>query len=548
MQIQKLTVLDAARLAREIDSLRGATIIAAFRDESRTETYIELENPASVLKYHIDGRTSYLSVIDSVPAGALKMVPGLTGYSLTSVSQMNFDRIIVLCIEKKDRLGRRTTGRLIVELIPNTGNMLFTDNAGLIKGSLKRSSVRKYTSPEPLKKPSILNLEQSGIEETGLDNGTIPDRIYGLNRRDILNLSEKLANKPEEEAKVLQDYAERAMRPGPAWMVISGGSPAGYSLVEPSLTSGESSTRYDSALVMYEAYYGRATTQEGEERRLESMKILLGKEIRRQRKKVDDLIKAVERNQESLHFKKFGELILANIGQIKKGNETVNLADIDAPSSEMIEIQLDPARSPAANAEAYFKKYRKAIASEKILGQRLKAARNRLERLQNVKEDCGHDIDLLESELQKIGIIGASRESQRRKKQERRKPFRTYRASCGWEILVGKTNIDNDELTFKIAAKDDIWLHAWQAAGSHTILRLPSRNAMPDRRTLQEAASLAAYFSKARRSSKVPVIYTQIKYVRKPRKAPPGKVIVEREKQLMVKPGDPDDFTPEDGR
>lgn len=544
MQIQKLTVLDAARLAREVDNLRGARIISAFRDESRMETYIEFENPAIVLKYHIDGKTSYLSVIDSVPASALKMVPGLAGYSLTSVSQMNLDRIIELLLEKKDRLGRKTTGRLIFELIPNSGNMLFTDDAGLIKGSLKRSSVRKYVSPEPLKKPSILNLEQSGIEETGLDNETILDRIYGLNRRDVLNISEKPVDKPKDSSGILQNYADRAARPGPAWMVISAGSPAGYSLVEPSLTAGESSARYDSALLMYEAYYGRAARQEGEARRLESMNSLLGKEIRRQRRKIDDLKKAAEKNEESLHFKKFGELILANIGQIKKGNVTVKLTDIETPSSKVFEIELDPARSPAANAEAYFKKYRKAIASEKILEQRLKAARKRLELLQNIQADCGHDIDLLEKELERNGIIETLRKSPRRRKQEKRKPFRTYRASCGWEILVGKKNTDNDELTFKIAANHDIWLHAWQAAGSHTILRLPSRDSMPDRRTLEEAASLAAYFSKARKSLKVPVIYTQVRYVRKPRRFPPGKVIVEREKQLMIEPGDPEDFAP----
>ncbi len=108
--------------------------------------------------------------------------------------------------------------------------------------------------------------------------------------------------------------------------------------------------------------------------------------------------------------------------------------------------------------------------------------------------------------------------------------------------MIGKSNRDNDELTLRIASKDDYWFHAWQAAGSHTVLRLPAKNSVPDKQTLLEAASLAAHFSKARRSSKVPVLYTRVKYVRKPRKFPPGKVIVEREKQLMVKPADPGDF------
>jgi predicted ribosome quality control (RQC) complex YloA/Tae2 family protein len=115
-------------------------------------------------------------------------------------------------------------------------------------------------------------------------------------------------------------------------------------------------------------------------------------------------------------------------------------------------------------------------------------------------------------------------------------------ASNGWDILVGRTNTDNDELTFKIARKDDYWFHAWQAAGSHVVLRLPNKEAIPDKMILLEAASLAAHFSKARTSTKVPIACTQVKYVRKSKNFPPGKVLVEKEKQLMVKPANPDDF------
>jgi predicted ribosome quality control (RQC) complex YloA/Tae2 family protein len=420
--------------------------------------------------------------------------------------------------------------------------MFFTDDSGSIKASLKKRITGKYVSPRPLKKPSILNLKGVLTDEIGSDGESIVDRIYGLNPRDILNLSDKLRNRQDAVVDTLHDYAERAAKPGPAWMIEIDDRPVGYSLVEPSLATGESTTKYDSALLLYEAYYAEATGQEFEEGRLQSLLALLEKEIYRHSRKIEDLQKAVARNKESMDFKKYGELILANLGQIKKGSRTVRLEDIETSPPDLIEIKLDPARTPAANAEAYFKKYRKAIASEKILRQRLKTAQERVELLYTIRADHGHDHDLLEEQLRKHRIISAPRGFPSRKKQEKRKPFREYRASCGWEILVGKSNADNDELTFKIAARHDFWFHAWQAAGSHTILRLPARNSMPDKKTLQEAASLAAYFSRARKSSKVPVIYTQVRHVRKPRKFPPGKVVVEREKQLIIEPGNPDEF------
>ena len=118
-------------------------------------------------------------------------------------------------------------------------------------------------------------------------------------------------------------------------------------------------------------------------------------------------------------------------------------------------------------------------------------------------------------------------------------PFREFQLDNDWVVFVGKSATSNDELTFAFAQKDDYWFHAWQAAGSHVVLRAPNKRAIPDKKILNQAAALAAYYSKAKTSAKVPVIYTRVKYVRKIRGAA-GKVTCTNEKELMVKPLKPE--------
>ena len=119
-----------------------------------------------------------------------------------------------------------------------------------------------------------------------------------------------------------------------------------------------------------------------------------------------------------------------------------------------------------------------------------------------------------------------------------RKPIgpRTFSTSDGWEVWVGRTNMQNDQITHRLSNPHDYWFHVVGVPGSHVILRRPSRNAIPKHRTLEEAASIAAYFSKARKLTRVPVIYTERKFVSKPRRGKPGLAIATREKELLVRP------------
>ena len=389
---------------------------------------------------------------------------------------------------------------------------------------------------------TILNLDDAKIIAPTDGPKVVIGDIYGLNSRDLINLQIDETSDLDHSLAKLHHYIEQAMKPGSAWLIYRDGEIAGYSLVEPLLNSGESIEKVDSALRMYERYYKLATGQQSESIKLESLLGILQKEIAHHKAKLRDIELALRAALDAEKFRHYGELILANINDLKKGMNSAKLQNFDGQMPEFTEVSLDPSKSISTNAEEYFRKYKKAVSSQKILTRRLEASKQKLTTLEKILATHAANSEDLESELIKANIIAAKTEKRQKKQIARRLPYRAFKTSDGWEILVGKSNKDNDELTFKIAAKDDFWFHAWQAAGSHTVLRLPNKSAVPDKQALLEAASLAAFFSKARTSSKVPVAYTQVKFVRKPKNFPPGKVLVEKERQLMVSPANLEDF------
>ncbi len=542
MQLQKPTVLDAARLGEELKSLAGLEIDGAFSGFSDRQLYIKFRKFKSILRYSADKNSAYMGISGELPDNPEKSLAGIDGYYFADVRQINDDRILAVELEKKDRLGKKLTALLILELMPNIGDAYFVDRDFNIKSTLRKKRRKRYKFPGPLKKPTILNINKDQLEKIHDADLDPFKEIYGLNKRDILNLSLSPEADIDEFLHDLTEYVLQARKPGPAWIITRGDEYIGYSLVKPRLTQDETAIEIESALSMYERYYSQVAGSIDEKQRMETLAKLVNTETAKTEKKMAKIKKELIESEKADLYKSYGELILANINKITRGSASVSLDSLDEDSTYEITIKLDPAKTPAANAKDYFKKSKKAAASKETLEKRLSEAERYLEQLNEIKMLAQDTPDLLEERMTEIGLIAGKPGKAARKPIEKRKPYRTYRVSCGWEILIGKSNKDNDELTFHIAAKDDYWFHAWQAAGSHTVLRLPDKSSKPDRQTLLEAASLAAYHSKARNSSKVPVAYTQVKYVRKPRKFPPGKVLVEREKQLMVKPANPDDF------
>ncbi|WP_428104190.1 NFACT RNA binding domain-containing protein [Candidatus Palauibacter sp.] len=229
-----------------------------------------------------------------------------------------------------------------------------------------------------------------------------------------------------------------------------------------------------------------------------------------------------------------GQILLARKDEVPKGASAVTLPDFDGAPRE---IALDPARDAVANAEAFFDEARRRERALERLPGAIATARERaaefdahLERL----AESGPSDALWAAAGGKPVRAGAG--GTRAGDPELRVPYSRLRSSGGLEIRVGRGARDNDDLTFRHSAPDDIWLHASQASGAHVILRWGRRNENPPRRDLLEAATAAAVHSGARHSRTAPVIWTRRKYVRKPRKSPPGTVTPDRVQTIFVEP------------
>ncbi len=292
---------------------------------------------------------------------------------------------------------------------------------------------------------------------------------------------------------------------------------------------------------------------------------------RRLERKVEALRGDLAEAERAPVFRRWGETLLSYLRQVPPRAKRVALPDPHDPA-RTLEIELDPALSAQANAARHYKRASKAERGLAEIPPRLAAAEaqthevgvllDHLERALEQAREHGIAAALsreFEAALAKLppamrgdverstpgGARAAAAPSPARvARGEERAPSaklqpRRLRSSEGWDVLIGRSNEGNDYLTHHLARPEDYWFHVHGAAGSHVVLRRGKGKNEPSKQTIEEVAAWAAFYSQARTAGKVPVIVTRKKYVRKPRKAPPGLAVCEREKTVMVRPQEP---------
>jgi hypothetical protein len=254
--------------------------------------------------------------------------------------------------------------------------------------------------------------------------------------------------------------------------------------------------------------------------------------LRRAAGRVAKLEREIADLPDPVSLRAIGDLVLARYADIPHGAAQARLTGFDGAS---VEVELDPAEPPHANAARYYREATKAERAAERLPTLLEQARATHARLEALTAMAR--AGTLAPEEARAALGGASSARTRSAVGERGPtlPYRVFRSSGGLEIRVGRGARHNDELTFRHSSPGDVWLHARHVGGAHVILRWPGPG-NPPARDLAEAATLAALHSKARTSGSVPVDWTLRKYVRKPRKSPPGRVAVERVETLFVRP------------
>ena len=295
--------------------------------------------------------------------------------------------------------------------------------------------------------------------------------------------------------------------------------------------------RYDSACELLDEFYSHRSRDERIRQKaadlFRTLTSLIERTTRRIANQKQELAECADREQLKIR----GDLLMTNLYAMEKGQTSVSCQNYYSENGEMLDIELDPRLTPTQNAQRYYREYRKADTAEKMLvglieegGQELKYLDSVLDQLTRAETDS--DIEQLRGELAEQGYL--RRRGRGRYKEERSLPPLRFLSSDGFTILVGRHNRQNDKLTLKDSAKHDIWLHTHDITGSHTVIVTEGKD--PPRTTIMQAARLAAYHSKGRQSSQVPVDYTLIKNVKKPNGAKPGMVIFTDQKTVYVTP------------
>lgn len=352
---------------------------------------------------------------------------------------------------------------------------------------------------------------------------------------------------PEALAGVLREIAAAAFEP-----TLYG------SFVSPIPLSSRGSGRGasgQSLLRMLEQAHEKAVRAEAEEGAAAEALRRIDGEIKRLKRLHDRLAHESGEAARGPAMRRMAETLLIHLNEIPRGASIFRVPDAHGGDA-IIEIPLDPRLSVASNADLLFRRARRLERGEPLRRRRIVAVEQAVARLSTLRVRVAEEpraTDLGEERLaEALGPFARKRtsppaaaptqsrgpRSQRRPEPERFHP-RTYKTREGWTVLVGRSNEENDHVTHRLARPEDYWFHAHGCPGSHVVLRREGRKDNPSVRTIEEAAAIAAYYSKARTSKKAPVIYTLKKYVRRPRKGPPGLALVTREKMVMVEPKAP---------
>lgn len=282
-------------------------------------------------------------------------------------------------------------------------------------------------------------------------------------------------------------------------------------------------------------YFGKASRDRIKQQAQDLERFILN-EKEKNAKKIGKLQDTLQESHKGETFQLYGELLTANIYQIQQGMTEVEVVNYYDEEGKTVLIPLQPQKSPSQNAQAYYTKYQKSKNAISIVTEQIQLATEELQYFEALLHQLDSaqpkDIEEIREELQEGGYLKQRHKKGFKKAKDTKPVLDEYISTDGDLILVGKNNKQNEYLTNKLSKRDEIWFHTKDIPGSHVVIR----NSEPTEKTLEEAAMLAAYYSKAKNSSRVPVDYTQIRHVKKPKGSKPGFVTYDNQTTLFVTP------------
>lgn len=481
---------------------------------------------------------------------------------IISITQPGLERIVDFEIQHLDELGDIKTKHLIIELMGKHSNIIFV-NEGTILDSIKHvnsimSSVRQvlpgkeYFIPHTSEKLNPLDVEKEVFFKTVFSKPMpLSKAIY----TSFTGISPTIAENICYEGKFDSSMPANVLEHGDqniVWMYFyqlinkvkncdfiptiyeKNGKPEEYGVTILSTYSDCTTTSFESISTLLETYYSKKNLYTRIRQKSVDLRKIVTNALERDNKKYNIQLKQLKDTEKKDKFKEYGDLLTTYGYSIKEGSkefETVNYYN-----GETVKITLDPTISPIENAKKYFNKYSKLKRTSEALETIIVETKNSIDYLEsiNVAIDMAtteDDLKAINEELVQTGFI--KKKHTNKKAKNNSKPLH-FISSDGFDIYVGKNNIQNEHLTFKVATGNDWWFHSKSFPGSHVIVKCNNQE-LPDN-TFEEAARLAAFYSKGSNQDKVEIDYIQKKHVKKVAGAMPGFVIYHTNYSMIAEP------------
>ena len=494
----------------------------------------------------------------------------LTGGRILDITQPPLERVVEFRLETLDELGDRVERALVLEAMGRHSNLILLDGDRRITDCLRRvdsdMSARRqvlpgmfYRLPPAQPKRSPLGLEREELErlldsapEEAQADRWLLDTFGGLSPLICRELAFQAGGSTDVRLNVLGEEGRRKLLDGFEGLLKSVSehsfTPTLISMDEKPMDftfrfigqygAAVQLTAFPTFSQLLDRFYEQRETMERIRQRGQDLIRSVTNARDRTARKLGNQEKELSATLERDRLRQFGDLITSNLYAMEKGMSCLRTANFYHPEGAEVDIPLDPLLTPQQNAARYYKEYNKAKTAQTMLTIQIEKGRKELDYLNSVLENITlaegeKDLQEIRQELTDTGYLRRPSKAKGREKRVVSKPME-FRSTAGLRISVGKNNTQNDLLTCKLASKGDIWFHTQKIHGSHVILWTEGGQA--DARSLHEAACLAAWFSQGRESSKVPVDYTPVKFVKKPGGARPGMVVYTTYETAYVTP------------
>lgn len=460
----------------------------------------------------------------------------IEGGIVERIEQIGNDRIVHFTINNTDEIGDRIKRHLYLEIMGKHSNIILTDDSNKILDSFKHltpntNSARtlmpgfNYEFPPTDKKtnPFTVDTISDKLDNTLAIHKAVLRLLEGFSP---LAVKEMLSM--DTDVDIAFNRFMQTLQTNASTFSIDGKEDFYFRPV----AHGIYTESYSSLSEMLDVYYKDRAVRERVRNQTNDLSRHLNSLLQKNEKKLAKLVDELEQTKQMDEMNLYGELITSNMYQLKQGmNEFITK---NYYNEETVTIPLNPRKSPAENAQYYYKQYNRLKTRKAHAAEQIKATQDEIAYIETIQMQLDHisvdDIDDIRTELAEQNLIKKKHKTKQSKKQQSSIDY--YLSRDGQEIVVGRNNLQNEYITHKLGRNNYLWFHTKDIPGSHVVIL----DSNPTDGTVEDAAMLAGYFSKAQGSSKIPVDYTEIKHVHKPSGAKPGFVTYTDQSTVMVTP------------